>query len=877
MEASEQTGGTERPDAARPSGWSPAAKVRAAITALYALGGLLLFVDRPLSAAAGAPERHIAWPLLALAFAVAEALVVHVDLGEDAHSFTLNELPMVVGLFLVHPPELILARVLGGAVVMGWANRRSMTKLAFNIGLFVTEVMFALLLFHGFQRISPVHGQVGGWGAAILAVLLSSLLTAGAVALVIAASGGRPDRPGVILAMAAGSTLATGSFGLLTVDTVVHNPAGLWIVAGVSALLFLVYRRYAALHRRYSSLQQLHEFTRVLAASPELSTTIRHTLEQARSVLKASRAELCLIDRDGVWADIRLSVGDGDELRTEHLPKLADHDLLVAHIVASQSSLLVPRGARADDLRRLLEARGARDLAACPLAAAGEVVGTIAVFDHLGDVSTFEPDDLQVFETLAHHVTVSLEKARLIDQLRVEAAEKEYQALHDALTGLGNRTLFEQAAVDALHEAKAAGTRVGVLVMDLNRFKDVNDTLGHTTGDLLLRQVADRLRAATPPGATPVRMGGDEFVFLLPGIQTSAEALALADVLVERLGAPFGIGGLEIGVGAAVGVAIGPDHGTDPGSLLQRADIAMYAAKDQGDGVAQLYSRGLAISGTRRLSLAGEIRAALEDGALDVHYQPIAELATGRIAGTEALLRWRHPTHGWVPPEDIVGLAEHLGLLRQVTLFVLDRATRQCRAWSDAGLDLRMSVNLAAQSLADRTLAADVASALSRAGLPAERLTLEITETQVIRDPDQTLDVLTRLHRTGITLAVDDFGTGFSSLSYLTRLPVDEVKIDKSFVHRMLSDETSAKVVRSIVDLGASLGRTVVAEGIEDLVTWDALAALGCDRGQGFHLSRPLGAERLTPWLLQRARRSLVHGDVAMRASGRGDSAAAAV
>ncbi|MBI2711049.1 MAG: EAL domain-containing protein [Actinobacteria bacterium] len=341
---------------------------------------------------------------------------------------------------------------------------------------------------------------------------------------------------------------------------------------------------------------------------------------------------------------------------------------------------------------------------------------------------------------------------------------------------------------------------------------------------------------------------------MVPDLADAGEGRSVADALIDRLGEPFAVSGLELGVGAAFGVAVGPDHGDDPVTLLQRADIAMYTAKAHGDGSAQLFSAELVTAGTRRLRLAGEIRTALDEGLLDVHFQPIADLRSGKVVSAEALVRWHHSEHGWVPPPDIVGLAEHLGLLRQLTLFVLRSAVRQCATWRDSDFDVQVSVNLAAQSLIDVGLVSDVQRELRDAGLDPGRLVLEITETQVIRDPDQALQVLRGLSEIGITLAVDDFGTGFSSLSYLTRLPVNEIKIDRSFVANMLSDDTSAKVVRSIVELGKSLGRVVVAEGIEDLVTWDVLAAMGCDRGQGYHLSRPLNAERLTPWLTGRAR-----------------------
>ena len=380
-------------------------------------------------------------------------------------------------------------------------------------------------------------------------------------------------------------------------------------------------------------------------------------------MLRADAAELCLVRGGGPWSDIRLRLGDDRQLITEHSQDLAERDELVARVIRTRAPVRVSDRTRDPELRRLLSARGVRDLLACPLVVGQETIGMIAVVDRIGDVSTFVEEDVRVFETLANHATVSLENARLLDQLAVETADKEHQALHDSLTGLGNRLQFQQRTDQALLDRRNDEGRLAVLLLDLNRFKEVNDTLGHQNGDLLLRQVAERLSATIPPAATVTRLGGDEFAILLPRIRRISEAEIMADRCQQELARPFRINGLDLGVGAAIGIASYPDHGEDVGMLLQHADIAMYAAKAaRGSGV-QVFSRTFDNDSTRRLSLAVDLRKALDDGALSVQYQPVARLNDGEVIGVEALLRWDHPEHGWVPPDEVIPLADHLGLI----------------------------------------------------------------------------------------------------------------------------------------------------------------------------------------------------------------------
>jgi diguanylate cyclase (GGDEF)-like protein len=821
------------------------------VCSLAVLAAALFAGDHALFAAHG-PTTAGGFALLMAAFCAADLCVVHLDLGKNAHSFALAEIPIAIGLFCVAPWQLGAARVGGGAIPGIWRYRRAPIKLAFNASLAATEAAVYLTVFHAVSTAGT--GRVWQWLGALVACQCMNVIGAGAVSTAIGLTGGEPDPFGHVVKLGAVSNSATLSLGLLVVEVARRDTAAMWMVGVVAAVLYVAYRQIGFLQRRYTSLRQVQEFTRVLAGAPELSSTIGVALEQAMSALQGQRAELCLFGLHGTWNNIRI-VSEGSGLRTEHVDDLTEQDPLVVLLRREPRPLLIAGGApHAADVAGVRVSRGAKDLVASPLVSGEAIVGTFAVFDHLGDVSTFTEDDLRVFETLANHVTLSLEKARLTDKLRDEVAEKEHAALHDPVTGLGNRELFIKAAGTALRDNRVTGRRLAVMVMDINQFKVINDTLGHHTGDTLLRQIGERMRALLPPDAAAARLGGDEFVFTLSAVERPEVATQVADRLLAALSKPFSISGLDLAVGAAIGIAIAPDHGEEPGVLLQHADIAMSASKEAGVGTSAMFSPDLFDMTSWRLSLGGELRTALETGQLELHYQPVADFRTGAVVGMEALLRWNHPVHGWVAPEDVVALAERLGLIRPLTMWALEAAIDQCRDWRERGRDMHVAVNLAAQSLVDETLAHDIDRLLTAAGVDASSLILEITETQVIRDPQQTLHVLEQLHRLGLTIAVDDFGTGYSSLSYLSRLPIGEIKIDKSFVQQMLSDPTADKIVRSIVDLGRSLGKTVVAEGVEDLMAWDALAQLGCDLAQGYYLSRPLPAAGLENWLTLRAR-----------------------
>jgi diguanylate cyclase (GGDEF)-like protein len=442
---------------------------------------------------------------------------------------------------------------------------------------------------------------------------------------------------------------------------------------------------------------------------------------------------------------------------------------------------------------------------------------------------------------------------RVTRRLRSQMSEIEYQAFHDSLTGLPNRDLFRAHVADALEETRSGSEGLIVMIFDLDHFKEINDTLGHQSGDHVLRLLAQRLRAVMRDSDKVARLGGDEFAILAQGTADSDTALQLAARVQRSMERPFVVGGLTLEVEASIGIAVSPEHGDDVETLLRHADVAMYLSKETHHP--ELYDRDHDHYSPDRLALVGELRRAIDEQELVVYYQPRVELSTGAARSVEALVRWEHPERGLLGPGEFLPLAQHTGVVRMITHYVLDAALRQCREWRDLGLDVNVGVNLFSRDLLDGGLPDEVGRLLAANGVEPRRLELEITEDTILADPARTAIILEQLGERGIALAIDDFGTGYSSLNYLKRLPVDVLKIDRSFVSRMEVDEDDAIIVRSTIELGHNLGLIVVAEGVENQETLVRLAELGCDTAQGYHLSRPVPAEDLTGWLLARAPR----------------------
>jgi diguanylate cyclase (GGDEF)-like protein len=427
-----------------------------------------------------------------------------------------------------------------------------------------------------------------------------------------------------------------------------------------------------------------------------------------------------------------------------------------------------------------------------------------------------------------------------------QAVINQHQATHDMLTGLPNRAHVHARLSSALQQARIDGGLVGVLMMDLDGFKEINDTLGHHHGDQLLRQVAQRLQAETRSSDLVARLGGDEFAVLLPTLQDPAECDGVAQRILEGLEGPMRVQGVDLDVRASLGIAISPLHATDVDSLLSCADMAMYHAKATRSGWA-VYSEQLNKHTPERLALVADLRRGIERDELVLHYQPKIALADGSCRGVEALVRWQHPERGLLWPSEFVALSEHTGLVRPLTRWVLREALAQARRWRAGGLEVPVAVNLSVRVLS-MDIVREIEALLRECETPGEWLDLEITETAMMADPDEGLQALEALAALGIRLSVDDFGTGFSSLGYLKRLPVSEIKIDRAFVTDMGKDESDHAIVRSTIDLAGHLGLEVVAEGVETAWVLDELRRLGCASAQGFFICRPLEADAVVAW-----------------------------
>jgi diguanylate cyclase (GGDEF)-like protein/PAS domain S-box-containing protein len=445
------------------------------------------------------------------------------------------------------------------------------------------------------------------------------------------------------------------------------------------------------------------------------------------------------------------------------------------------------------------------------------------------------------------------ERVTLERELRALAAQREHDANHDPLTGLANRRKLFARLEAAIAEAKAGRLKLPLLLIDLDHFKELNDTLGHHAGDRLLQEIRPRLMAGVPEADLIARVGGDEFALLLPPGSTAAQAQRAAERLLREIEQPFRFQGLTLLVRASAGIAVFPEHGRDVETLMQRADIAMYSAKARGIDH-EVYSASRDGHSRARLALIGELPDAITNGQIVTYYQPKFDLVTGAIAGAEALVRWDHPQFGLLGPGAFLPLAEQTGLMRPLTLRVLDDALGQCARWQAEGLDMKVAVNLSAPNLLDLGLPGDVSALLEKRGVEPGRLQLEITETIVAADPVRVIEIMHKLRELGVSLSLDDFGTGSSSFAYLRELPVQELKIDKSFVLGMDGDAQAATIVQTIVELARNLGLKAVGEGIETEEARDLLAACGCDFGQGFLMARPMPPDDVVELALARRR-----------------------
>ncbi len=829
------------------------AVVTALVVLVSGLGWQWLLDGR--GALEGAPF-HLPVLALAAAFVAVELMTVNLETKHEAHALTFSEVPLVVGLYFASPPDLLLGRVLGGLIVLAVLRRQHLAKLLFNLSFFFLECTIAIGLFRALLQAGDPTA-IANWPAVFGAMLVSQVVGVGVVALGITVYGGWPGGQLIrrVLLFGTLTAVANTASGLaLGVSLWDRSYVGLLFIV-LAVVMFVLHRAHIRLTERHKNLSTLHDFTRGLGDSVEIDELEQAIVQGARTILRGEQAVLLLPPiRTGEPA--RRIVARGDDLeRSSVSPTELAADLTM--LLPAGTSRLYELG---QPLPGWLAAIGVKDVAIVPLTTDGMTSGAMLVVNRLTEVSSFVEEDLRVFETLASHASVALENGRLVAHLQHEAQEKAYQALHDPVTELPNRTSLHEQLVRAIAEAKTSELGVALVFVDLDTFKEVTDTLGTATSDRLLAEVRDRLRPLLPPSATLARFTGDQFAVLMTRVVDQAEVVRLAETIHAEFETPFTAEDVSLVLGASIGIAFYPEHAPSADLLLQRADAATYTARLAGSGI-EIYVAETDPYAPRRLALAADLREALERDEVEVYVQPKVALADGYVLGAEALVRWTHPRLGFLSPDQFIPAAEHTGVIRALTLYVVRNALAQCRGWRDAGLDLSVSVNLSARNLFDGHFVEDIGLAVAGAGVPASSLTLELTESTVMSESHRSMAVLEGLHDLGVGLSVDDFGTGYSSISHLRRLPVSELKVDKSFVSTMTVNEHDAVIVRTLIELGARMGLHTVAEGVESTDAYDLLKEYGCEQAQGYLLSRPIPGPQFNAWLARQKVHRLHRGD----------------
>ncbi|GIE35387.1 hypothetical protein Ait01nite_084320 [Actinoplanes italicus] len=831
----------------RPDWQVAALTVSLGVTALVFDGALLAADDRPLLDGFG----PLAWAsALLVMFALTEGFAIHVRVRRGGHAMSITEIPMVIGLTMLNPLMVVLARTVGAAAGLAILRHQRGRKLAFNIAQISLQATVGIAVFGALG--DPADGMNGprDWLAAYAAMLAADLLAIILLTAVISLHDDPSEWRRLPSAMKGlGLVLIATSIALISAIAIQSSPYTVAILAVLYGVVHVAYRGYVRQSLGNEQVENLYAFTGVLDSSQDTDRLTRMVLEQVRDELRSSDVEL-ILPPDATQPGMRIRLSGQGRIDQTMMYESAP-DSWWGPAGAGELILLPADPSRTD---------GPVDAMAVPVPLGGEVTGVLLVTESLADIATFTAEHLRLLQAMANHAGVALANARLVDRLREEAVEKEHLALHDSLTGLPNRQHVYRLLDAAL--AAQPDTVTAVLLMDLDRFKEINDGLGHEVGDALLRVVGERLRDRLDGRGTVARLGGDEFAVLIQ-VTSPEDATALGGELARDLERPVHVDHLTLYARVSIGIALAPEHGRDSGTLLRRADVAMYAAKQARSGV-RVYRASDDQNTPHRLALIGDLREAVDADRTLVVFQPKVDPATGTVVGAEALSRWEHPEHGFIAPDLFVPLAEHSGLIRPLTLHVLEIALRNCAVWRRTGHDLHVAVNLSPNTLSDDTLPEVITRLLAENGVPASALTLEITEGTLMADPDGGLVTLERLRRLGIKISIDDFGTGYSSLGRLRDLPIDEVKIDKSFVQKAAHDHHDQAFTRSIVQLGHALGLQVVAEGVEDEATYRHLAAIGCDVVQGYHVSRPLPVDEFTAWLRTTPAHRTAIGDLAV-------------
>jgi len=847
--------------------------------------GLYFWLLAGLQPAGG--DHPLLWPLVGLGTWAAGVQRLPVRNSRVSSSISLIGIPLIVAVPFLPPAPAVLA-VFCGHLASQLQNRRPAAKALVNVLMCSATMCLAIVVYdHGLGGRSP--SSLWGWWVAAGALAASQFADLAGILAATVLIAWRWRQP-PIAAMVRHTFLDVALCsvgGILAIALVEAGTADLLLLCGLVAVADVGWQRALSARQRHGALEELYGFTRRLASTDDGERAlIAEVLLGARSMLSASSATMVVpLDAPLEHLTLRCRL-EGDE--PLEVQEGAPRDEL-ADLVASGGPLVLsskrpgppgppgppgtaanprpetgPAGGDQDDRERHVqfERSSARmgGAIAAPLAPGEPLSGYLLVAGRAFSHEGFGPDDLRLLQALAANAAVALRKTGLLDKLRHEASLRHYEAHHDALTGLPNRTMLYERLGTLLGHPSSGTVEVGLALVDLDRFKHVNDTLGHHAGDLVLVEVARRLGPLAGDGTLVARLGGDEFAILAyqdssaegaavpgaggtepsapPGDARGACLAKAADALLA-IAQPMSVLGLELVVVASAGV-VGPvKEGTSQSTVLSRAEIAMYEAKSSGGGL-RVYNPVSDRSTVRRLTMATELRKAIEGGKVHLHYQPVVDVVTGAVTGAEALARWEHEQFGHISPDEFIPVAERSGLIEPLTRWAIPEALGQLCLWRRSSPGLTMAVNLSAASLLRPNLAADIEAALQAAGLPASALRLELTESTLMAEPGE--KALHELKDLGVALSVDDFGTGYSSLTRLKQLPFDEVKIDRSFVTHMGTSNDDEAVVRSVIRLAQGLEKLVTAEGVEDQEVLAMLAALGCNSAQGFYMGRPAPA-----------------------------------
>ena len=788
------------------------------------------------------PRVQMPWLLFGAMFCIAEGWRVYVHFRRNAHSFSLSELPLVLGLYFASPLTLVTSRLAGATVALWLIRRHPPIKVAFNLALYAIEAEVGLWLI---AMLDPERnvGTPHSWAIVLAIVGIVAVLGFSLTAVVISLAEGSLGRPQLVRGylFSIGAGLVNGCLAVQAAAALSRDTAELWLLGMPLLGVAGAYLLYTSEYQKRQRIQHLYECSDLLQRTAVADAAVPELLAQLSQVFRGEMAEIVLLPvATGSGRASTTTLRHGQVRKRDQEVDRAFLEGLMMAVGSETRARGISWADSTGNVREWLARQDLKDAMLTSLWGDGALLGVLTVGNRMSDVGTFTADDLTLFETFGAQTSVAVQNMRLDNTLT-------YQAFHDPLTRLANRVLFTDRLEHALARRDEKRGLIAVLFVDLDDFKMVNDSFGHAAGDDLLRSVSERLRSVLRPADTAARFGGDEFAILLEDAISRDDVAAVAERVVAALKPHFVVERSEVAVHASIGVALatGPHAGAE--ELLRRADAAMYWAKVQGKGGYEIYDAGMLEGSGRRLQVRTELERALADGDLRVHFQPIVDLRSAEVRGVEALVRWEHPERGWILPGEFIGIAEETGLIADVGAFVLREACAEVQGW-DSTLalhdDFQLHVNVSPRQLRTDQVIDSVRHVLAQTGLAPRRLVIEMTESFVGEHGDVARERMRELKALGVGLAIDDFGTGYSSLAILQDMPFDILKVDRAFIDDLDDDRRRRAFTAAIFGLGETLGLHMIAEGVEREQQRATLLSLGCVLAQGFLFSRAVpGAE----------------------------------